>query len=397
MTGSEEIERMPENPVLFKLEVLNEALGRDLESILSSIDGFQKLEAGDSRFCDLLVYEMGARAGEAEKGFKYMASVQQSGTAGEIFLTARQPQPELLIEALRTGVKEFVSQPVKKEDVMAAVARYRTRKTGATVQEIRTKGPKGKIITVTGSKGGVGTTTVAVNLATSLIGMEGVSSVLLTDLNPLGETPVFMGILPTVASWFELAGNISRVDAMYLMSVLHKHSSGIHVLPAAPSMPEEAPEPEVVRKLFTLFRSLFDFIIVDSGRSLDEVSRSVISFSNTALLVCNLNILCVVNAKKLQDNLLKNGYPGNQIEIIANEFPKGSQITIQDIEENLNRKVLSTIPNDYRIAASAINQGKPLSSLAHDTGIAKSFRNLACRLTGNTEREKEKVRFFRLK
>ena len=180
------------------------------------------------------------------------------------------------------------------------------------------------------------------------------------------------------------------------MSVLHKHSSGIHVLPAAPSMPKKPPNPRSSENC-SLSSGLFSTSSSSTAGAPSKVSRSVISFSNTALLVCNLNILCVVNAKKLQDNLLKNGYPGNQIEIIANEFPKGSQITIQDIEENLNPQGLSTIPNDYRIAASAINQGKPLSSLAHDTGIAKSFRNLACRLTGNTEREKEKVRFFRLK
>ena len=150
----------------------------------------------------------GRRAGEAEKGFKYMASVQQSGTAGVTFWTARQPQPELLIEALRTGVKEFVSQPVKKEDVMAAVARYRTRKTGATVQEIRTKGPKGKIITVTGKQGGRRNHHRGrePRNQSHRHGGRQFSPAHTPTRTLCKKTPVFMGILPTVASWFELAG-----------------------------------------------------------------------------------------------------------------------------------------------------------------------------------------------
>lgn len=386
---------MFEKPIFFKLEIQDETVRRDLESTMSSINGLRRLQAGETQFCDLLIFEI---AGETKKGFQYVSNIQQSGTVGEMFLTSRQADPEVLIAALRAGIKEFISQPVRREDVLAAVTRFRARKEDTAVHEIRTKGPSGKIIAITGSKGGVGTTTVAVNLATSLMAIEDIGSVLLLDLNPLfGETPVFMGIAPPISSWFELTSNISRVDSVYLMSILHKHPSGIHVLPAPAIFPEEAPSPEALATLFKLFRSLFDFIIVDNGRSLGNVSRSVMSLSDTILLVCNLNLSCVINTKRLQDTITKLDFPGSQIEIIINRYQKGSRISPDDIEENLNRKVLAMIPNDYRIAAGAITQGKPLSLLAHDTNIAKSFRTLAYQLAGKTEREKEKIRLFRLK
>ena len=87
-----------------------------------------------------------------------------------------------------------------------------------------------------GSKGGVGTTTIAVNLATSLHELKGSPSVVLVDMNPLlGEIPLFLNIKASF-DWGELVKNINRVDSTFLMSILAKHTSGIYVLPAATAL-----------------------------------------------------------------------------------------------------------------------------------------------------------------
>jgi pilus assembly protein CpaE len=386
---------MGERPVSFRLDVRDEKTSRELESIILSTVGFQDQKSGDADYCDLLICDI---ADDPEKTFQFVRSVQQSGFVGEVFLTSRDVNPEVLIEALRAGIKEFIPQPVRKQDVLNALTRFRQRAAGRTKEGVKTDGQKGKIIAVLGSKGGVGTTTVAVNLATSLIDLEGGDSVLLIDMNPLfGDMPVFLGMESPLFSWLEIIKNISRVDAVYLMSILHKHPTGIHVLPAPAGLPDEPLTPDLISTLFRLMQSMFDFIIIDSGKSLGSASRAVIGSAHTVLLVCNLNLPCLINLRKLRDTVAKLDFAGSSIEIIGNRYQSGSHISLGDAEETLSKKILATIPNDYGLAMSAVNQGKALSQLAYGAGITKSFRQLASLLTGRGEKKKEKSRIFRLK
>ncbi len=102
-----------------------------------------------------------------------------------------------------------------------------------------TKAVKGKVFTVFGAKGGVGTTTMAVNLATGMAQFKGNPSVALVDMNLLsGDVPLFLN-MKSAFNWVEVARNISRLDATYLMSILQKHVSGVHVLPAPVMVGEE--------------------------------------------------------------------------------------------------------------------------------------------------------------
>ncbi len=389
MTGTEKI-------YTFRVEVGSDAFSKELRSIISASGGFRYLGPESSENCDLLIYEISE---QQEKGFRHIETVQQSGQAMEIFLTSRQLSPELLIAAMRSGIKEFIPQPVNMEDILKAVSKFKERSAARAVsQGAALSGPAGKMYYVIGSKGGVGTTTVAVNLATSLIEMEGVNSVLLADMSPtFGDLPVFMGMEPPVFSWLEIIKNISRVDALYLMSILYKHPSGLHVLPA-PSVPYDGQvSAETIDTLFRLLRSIFDYIVVDSGRIFDSASRTVMKFADKVLVVSNLSLPCIINVKRLGAAVQKFGIPDNGIEIIANRYQKNSRISIEDAQETLNKKIQWTVPNDFAITINAINQGKPITSLAYNSSISRSLRSIAAQLTGRGEKKKEKSGLFGLR
>ncbi len=171
---------MAENPILVKLDIKQEKVKVEFEEIVSSTDGFQIEKNSTPPSFDLLILEIGE---DLKKEFQLITNIQDSGMAREIFLTSSRFDPDLLIQAIRAGAKEFFPQPIKKEEVRLALSKFRDRREKVGIG--REKRKKGKIIDVIGSKGGVGNTTIAVNLAASLIESGGSPLVALIDMNLL--------------------------------------------------------------------------------------------------------------------------------------------------------------------------------------------------------------------
>jgi pilus assembly protein CpaE len=227
-------------------------------------------------------------------------------------------------------------------------------------------GKKGRLITVLGSKGGVGATTAAVNLAVALKETGGENSVALMDMNPLlGDIHLFLNIR-TCFSWADAARDIARLDSTYLLNTLHKHPTGIHVLPA-PSRPEGpgAATPEAMERLIGLMRSAFDLIVVDGCKSLDDLSLRMLGLSDTILVVTELNLPALVNARKLLDTFEGLGLSrGKDIKVVVNRHQKNNMVSPEEAEKTIGRSIVSMIPNDYEATMSAINTGKTLSTRA---------------------------------
>ncbi|MGA1839211.1 MAG: AAA family ATPase [bacterium] len=379
---------MSEHSITVRLRINTQKIREELEEIIHPIKGFH-IQLRDSQSCDLLIMEMGD---EPEKDFELVKEIQNSKIAGEVFLTSRNTNPEILLKALRTGVKEFFPQPIQKEEVTNALSRFKGQFVEARVPKESTA-KEGKIINVMGSKGGVGTTTVAVNLATCLIKAEGIRSVALIDMNHnFGEVPVFLGI-KTSFDWTNIAKDISRLDATYLESILFRHSSGIQVLSSsAKVIDEHVITSQAINTLLKLMRTMFDFIIIDSGQCSNGINKDVLKTSDTILLVSVSSLPCLINAKKVISTFHNLGYPAEQnIHLLMNRFQKDSFITLKEAEESINKKFLCCIPNDYQMTMSAINQGKPLAALNNKARISKSFMDLSAIITGKKSKKKKGI------
>ena len=365
------------NSITVILDIKNQDVWEEIKNAISSVEGFhvcdKALRVQNPGTYDLLVMEIGD---EPQKDIQFANTLKTSGIARDIFFTSSNTNPDILIEALRLGAKEFFIQPLKKEEVKKALLKIKGQKEGKKGEGDSVK--KGKIINVFGSKGGVGTTTVAVNLAISLLELEGSPSVAIVDLKPVfGEVPVNLNIEPAF-SWLEITKNISRLDPTYLMSILYRHSSGIYVLPSPTELTDLAISPQPLATLLKFMQTMFDFIVIDSGQSLDQISQAITTISDKIFLVCVLNLPCIINLKKLLDTLKKLGCPDDEhIGIIANRFHRNSDISLKESEESLKKKISWSIPNAYKISMSATNQGKPVCTIAQGTEIGKKFKELA--------------------
>jgi pilus assembly protein CpaE len=369
------------------LDITNEWLRSEFEEILAAQQGLHLMKHEPHRLPDLLILEM-----EEDRG-KTFAQIQATVTTSpstEIFLTSAQTDSAVLLEAFRAGVKEFIPQPIQRAELEDALTRFKERQ-----KERRPATAKrSKLITVIGSKGGVGTTTIAVNLAVSLRQTNPDRSVVLVDLNPqFGDAALFLDVAPTHTIG-DVAKNLARLDETFLMSILYKHSSGLHVLPSVDTVEEIGMlTPEAAEKTLELLQTMFDYIVIDGGDSLADTTLATLNISPTVLLVGTLTLPVVRNTKRLLTILAHLNYPLDHIDIVVNRYEKRTEVSAKDMEEVLGRKASWMIPNDYVTTMNAINQGQSLSTIASRADVTKSFKKLAQALSIE-EQTAEKTSFF---
>ncbi|MDB4285487.1 cobyrinic acid a,c-diamide synthase [bacterium] len=373
---------MPIRDVLVRIEVQNPSVKSELEEIVASMERLRLVDSSASPKCDILIHEAGE---DLKRELQLIHDLTVEGVVGEFLLTAPRTDSDLLIQAMRMGAKEFITQPIQAEEVRMclekALARRETGK-GASLEE-----KTGVVIDVLGAKGGVGATTTAVNLAASLNARKEVDSVALIDMNLLfGDVPLFLDLKPAY-SWGEIVKNIARLDSTFLMGVLTKHPSGIYVLPPPTQLERGgAANPETIEKILFLMKKEFDYIVIDSGQSLDSASLRILSLSDVVLLVSILSLPCLINVRRLLETFSDLGYPRwERVQVIVNRYHKKLTITRKEAEEGIDRKVSWLIPNDYQSTMAAINQGKLLAEVAGRAEVTKNIQELAASLLRDTK------------
>jgi pilus assembly protein CpaE len=296
------------------------------------------------------------------------------------------------------GAKEFFPQPINEAEVISSFERFRENRLGGDFEKCTSE--PGRIVHVLGSKGGVGTSTVAVNLAAALSARKRACSVALVDMNMIfGDIAVFLGLKPR-HHWGELSESIDRLDVTFLKSMLTKHRSGIYVLPSPNHLNGAKPfAADFLREVLNIMQAEFDVVIVDGGRSLNDLSLGAIEAADHILLISLLSLPCLSNVNKIIRSFSNIGIDvAERTKIVINRFTKKSQLSLEDVQEAIGKKTYWTIPNDYKTTMSAINQGKPLSDFASRAFVTKSITDLAHALVEKRdEQAKRRFSLFRRK
>jgi pilus assembly protein CpaE len=356
-----------------KLATADPDIARKLSDLLRSTKFFEVVDSSDRRKADLLIFQLSENA--ATDLQQALAAVQ-NGEADEVFLVSDTADSKILMQAMRAGVKEFFMQPLNPVEIKEALERFKERQSqGAALLESK----RGSIISVFGSKGGVGTTTVSVNLAVSLSQGEPKKSVALLDMNTLfGEIPLFLEMAPKF-HWGEITKNIDRLDNTFLKNILTQHKSGVQVLPSPAYLNGHVrPTPDIMSRLLALMKQMFDYIIIDAGQSTDDTSIKVLEVSDMLMLITILSLPCLANTNKLLRSLTEMGYvPKEKINVVLNRYIKKGEISLNDAEAGIGKELFWVVPNDYDTSMSAINSGKPLLNIAPGAAITKSFVEMA--------------------
>jgi pilus assembly protein CpaE len=381
---------MDKNKLRIKIAVKNPSILKGVTGAMKDDVQLLMVNFQDTAPVDLMILELAEMDANADK---QIHGLLDSGKAGEVFLLGENPDAGLLMKLMRIGVKEFFSLPLNPEEFGQALERFKKR---AGSRENKPVKKNGRVISVVGSKGGVGTTTVSVNLAVSLASGGDKTSVTLFDMNTLfGEIPLFLDLTPKF-HWGEITKNIERLDDTFLMNILAKHSSGVFILPSPSYLNgNNSPSAQVIERLLAQMRSQFDYIVVDAGQSLEDSTLRMLQQSDDVLLVSLLNMPCLSNTNRLIKSLTELGYVSrNQLKVVINRNLKKNEISLKEAEAGIEKEIFCLIPNDYQTSMAAINQGKPIHDIAPNSGISKSFEELAGNFLPMVKKDIKKKWFF---
>lgn len=290
-------------------------------------------------------------------------------------LVGNDLSPAVLMRAMRAGVREVLPAPATAEDVLAALRRQqRKRVVPAALPPMR----HGEVLALVSCKGGSGATFVAANLA-HLLAADGQRRVALIDMNlQFGDAALFVSSQTPVSNVADVARNINRLDAELLQSSMAEVAPGLWVL-AAPDDPAHAADvtPQHVQQIVEQAREMFDFVVIDAGRSLSSVTLRALDLADRVYAVLQLTLPFIRDGKRLRDVFRSLDYPAKKIHWIVNRHVKDGQFTVDDLKRTLAIDNVITLPNHYQAVAASVNQGVPVDAIAPNSSIARSLRELA--------------------
>ena len=290
-----------------------------------------------------------------------------------IFAIGILSQPQVIVNVMRAGAREFIERPTTTTDLLEAFVRLTTAQ-----RKNRQEGIRGKVFSVVNAKGGNGATTVAVNLALALQSAYGQTA--LVDVAPLGHAALHMNLKPA----FNVADamrNLYRMDASLLESFMTRHTGGLQLL-AGTNVPAafDPTTAEFVR-LFDMLVSHFRYVVVDLSSRFDAASRLIASLSETVLLVACSDVASLWSAARVQQYLGEAG-SRERVRLVLNRFRKVPGFSEADAEAAVGAKVVWRVPNQYFAVSSAIDRGTPVMD-QRNSEIARCFAGLAQELTRN--------------
>jgi pilus assembly protein CpaE len=318
---------------------------------------------------------MGIEVGTNKDDLQRVQTLHQKLPQLTIFVASADQSIEAMRTALDAGATDFLSLPVSPAELGKAFLKYNQRAAAASTSDV-----SGEIISIYGARGGLGTTTLAVNLAVKIASLTE-SKVGIIDLDlQRGDVGTFLN-LTTTQSLASMAAATTDIDQMFLESVLTRHPSGVHVL-AAPNDLEEADlvSREHVVTAIELLRGQFRYSVVDTPRMLTDATLAAFENSDRILLLTDLSIPGIRAGQRTVDLLTRVDIPADRVELLLTT-PAKSEVKIEDATRAIGRTPFIMIPRDDQSATEAMNAGAPLNG-TRDSVLSQVVLELASKLTG---------------
>jgi pilus assembly protein CpaE len=314
---------------------------------------------------------------DAASGMAAIERLRGAFPNAAIFAVADITDPELILQAMRAGANEFFAWPPPDESFHAAVRRTAARREST---QASSKPPSSTLVFF-GTKGGAGTTTVAVNCAVELARLTKRQTIIIDLKTCLGEVALFLGVRPryTVLDAIE---NLHRLDRDFLKELVIRHKSGLEILAASEQFDRpNAQDAGAVEELLRVLSRSHDYLVVDAGNSINSCSLAALYAADHIFLVTNPDVPSVRNAQRLVDRVRQLGASTERVRIVLNRFSDAQMVGPKQIETALGYSIDQMFASDYKTVSAALNSGVPLA-LANSSELAAQFDKFTRQIIG---------------
>lgn len=311
---------------------------------------------------------------EVEQGALQTAAILSHSPQSAVFVSCAQKNPDWILRLIRAGAGEYLTKPIVSSELLDAIDKVSRLQGGG-------KSSKGAAISLYNPSGGMGTTTIAVNLAVALAARG--EKVALLDLNLVsGDVAAFLDL----ASRYNLAhvtDKSGQIDASFLSTVLVRHSSGVNVLTGPVDLEDAARvRPEQIKEVIALLQSIFAYTIIDAGGPLFGCNAAAFNCCDRVLFNTVLNLPALKNAKRYLTSMQDEGLGRDKVKLVLNRYLPKDDIKTADAEKVLDNSVFWAVPNAYAEVMASINQGVPLVACCPRSPAARAIADLAGRIQG---------------
>lgn len=292
-----------------------------------------------------------------------------------IFAASESSEGTLILKAMRLGLKEFFPKPIDENALNEALQRVTSHRIQTVTQ--------GKLITILGTAGGVGATTLSVNLGVELAAIAS-GSVTVVDLDyRFGQVATLLDTDPTY-TLADLCGSPDHLEPAMVTRALAKHSTGVQVL----SRPTQVAESDNIGAaacmgMFSTLLNMNEYIVTDGPTRFDLGAKSILALSDVNLLVVQQLVPCVRNAHRILENMRDNAYNLDRLKLVCNRVGRSSgHLSVAHVTETLGLELFAAIPDDWAAVSGAINLGEPLLTHGPKTKVRLAIQEIAERLHG---------------
>lgn len=307
--------------------------------------------------------------GRAEAAWMLCRQINATCPETVIICASRYSSPDMILDSLRAGAREFLRLPIIEEELITVLERTAEFRSS----DAHSGKERGRVIAVFSNKGGCGASFIAANLAVALN-----TQTLLVDLNlQAGNLDLFFGVKAKY-SMVDMVENRLRMDDQLFSSYLVQCSNNLSLL-AAPQDAEAADriQPEYVTEAIDFLRTRFKTVVLDLSHTFDPITIAALDQADDILLVLTLDILACRASQRALTILNRLGYSRQKVRLILNRWSKQSDLELRYIERFLGERISCFITDDYRTVVNSVNLGKPLVTSSASTPIVSELKRLA--------------------
>ena len=319
--------------------------------------------------------------------------------AAAVVMMSVQGEADYLRRSMLAGAREFLVKPFSSDELTASIRQVNAREREkahriAATPAMRAQSPteEGQVVAVFSPKGGVGRTTIAVNLAVAAASELGKKVTLVDASFQFGDVAVLLNLNPKDKSMAELVPQLEQgSDPESVEAFTLTHSSGLHVLLAPPS-PEMAEmiTPAGVKHVIEILRQHSELVVVDCAAWFNDTLLGILDLADVVLTVLTLEITSIKNTRLFLEVAEQLGY-SHKIRLVLNRADTTLGIRVADVEHSIGRKVDHTIVSDGRVVVYALNRGVPFVLSNRESQVSQDVLRLATSIVGSRESREEEV------